>query len=791
VTNTPRLPAQTPAIFASLSSQQSQRRQSSSASRTQAPERQSTFVIYSLSRHLVVQKVVIPSGVGVRWDWGRDRVVVVCLFHSHSDLQPTNFWLQSTINPPTIHILSPTTLEIVYSLPTNTIVPAKVATASLAYTAVITSSASTSSSTTNLSNIARNPPHQQQHQFYDTNLHQHDNYILPPEEGLLFKGLDPSSARARARTASSSIPSGSPSPMGRLRTTSSSASSSNTTTTGELPTRTQVVTPTLWTPVWTLNGRLLAYTSPPPSALPPITSASAAASNQASVYIPVTATGSIAQLPNSPTSPTSLVNNPISSTISSSGSAAISSLSNALAGLGVNVPNVNVNVGSVANVASGISGGISNVKREDLREGAARGVSAAMKVGGSVLSGVRMIGGMALAAASGNGNTNPGGSLSPPAGGGNDAQGGGPGGGAFGTIRSRFFSRSAPSESSFGDIGKKGTSSGEQTGMVGDEWGSEVYKNEEGRGYFVTVIDLASLSSSSFSSPYPAAPSPPPPRVKLVSEFLVSSQQPVTSLKFSDDGTMLSVGTRDGQVVGVYAVRPVPNLGTAPSAAPSAQQPPSPQTKSKSRRPHSSSTSPTSRPNEPQLSAPWHVYTLRRGVTSGTIESMEWNVDARWVAVATRKRTVHLFAVNPFGGKVSEGRVRGHLEGRVREVDELVCIFCLLCLRYLVWGSLLIFSLPPPAIPLNRDIPSRSSPSLFFSPSTTQSTSRRNVPFPKRRLQHSPLKPPSSTNNLLSIPPALLHRVLARFEPLDLRISLSTQQLRLPTPDELSRPPHL
>jgi hypothetical protein len=349
---------------------------------------------------------------------------------------------------------------------------------------------------------------------------------------------------------------------------------------------------------------------------------------------------------------------------------------------------VNVNVGSVANVASGISGGISNVRREDLREGAARGVSAAMKVGGSVLSGVRMIGGMALAAASGAAATTntPAGVLSTAAAGsGHDVEGGGSagggGGGAFGTIRSRFFSRSAPSESSFGDVGKKAASSGdgsEQTGMVVDEWGSEVYKNEGGKGYFITIVDLASLSSS-VSPSSPALISPP--RVKVVSEFLASSQQPVTSLKFSDDGTMLNVGTRDGQVVGVYAVRPVPNLGTTPSSAllPSSQAPSSPQSKSKSKsksksqRRTSSSASPTSRPSELQLSPPWHVYTLRRGMTSGTIESMEWNVDARWVAVATRKRTVHLFAVNPFGGKVSDGRVRGHLEGRVREVDELVC----------------------------------------------------------------------------------------------------------------------
>jgi hypothetical protein len=58
--------------------------------------------------------------------------------------------------------------------------------------------------------------------------------------------------------------------------------------------------------------------------LPPVkfSSSSAAGSNQANTHIPITAAGSLAQLPHSLPS---LVNNPISSTISSSSSAAISS----------------------------------------------------------------------------------------------------------------------------------------------------------------------------------------------------------------------------------------------------------------------------------------------------------------------------------------------------------------------------------------------------------------------------------------------------------------------------------
>ena len=42
---------------------------------------------------------------------------------------------------------------------------------------------------------------------------------------------------------------------------------------------------------------------------------------------------------------------------------------------------------------------------------------------------------------------------------------------------------------------------------------------------------------------------------------------------------------------------------------------------------------------------------------------------ARWLAVGTRNRTVHVFGVNPYGGKPD---VRSHVEGRVRNVDVIV-----------------------------------------------------------------------------------------------------------------------
>lgn len=62
-------------------------------------------------------------------------------------------------------------------------------------------------------------------------------------------------------------------------------------------------------------------------------------------------------------------------------------------------------------------------------------------------------------------------------------------------------------------------------------------------------------------------------------------------------------------------------------------------------------------------------YTLRRGRTPGIIEGIDWLSDGRWLAMGTRKRTIHVFAPNPYGGPGDEG---SHLLGRVINMAEMV-----------------------------------------------------------------------------------------------------------------------
>ncbi|KAL1412651.1 hypothetical protein Q8F55_000398 [Vanrija albida] len=49
----------------------------------------------------------------------------------------------------------------------------------------------------------------------------------------------------------------------------------------------------------------------------------------------------------------------------------------------------------------------------------------------------------------------------------------------------------------------------------------------------------------------------------------------------------------------------------------------------------------------------WASYVLRRGNTSAVVRSASWSSDERWIAVGTGKGTIHVFPINPSGGKPS------------------------------------------------------------------------------------------------------------------------------------------
>ncbi|CAG8450463.1 5355_t:CDS:10 [Acaulospora colombiana] len=64
-----------------------------------------------------------------------------------------------------------------------------------------------------------------------------------------------------------------------------------------------------------------------------------------------------------------------------------------------------------------------------------------------------------------------------------------------------------------------------------------------------------------------------------------------------------------------------------------------------------------------------HVYKLSRGYTDAIVSEggVGWSRDSRWCAVASGRGTVHVFAVNPYGGPA---HVPSHISGWVKNVDE-------------------------------------------------------------------------------------------------------------------------
>ncbi|CAI2179889.1 2623_t:CDS:2 [Funneliformis geosporum] len=64
-----------------------------------------------------------------------------------------------------------------------------------------------------------------------------------------------------------------------------------------------------------------------------------------------------------------------------------------------------------------------------------------------------------------------------------------------------------------------------------------------------------------------------------------------------------------------------------------------------------------------------HMYRLARGYTYASVGEggVGWSGDSRWCAVASGKGTIHIFAINPYGGPT---HIPSHISGLVKNVDE-------------------------------------------------------------------------------------------------------------------------
>lgn len=272
--------------------------------------------------------------------------------------------------------------------------------------------------------------------------------------------------------------------------------------------------------------------------------------------------------------------------------------------------------------------------------------NAAMKVGGGLLSGMKTLGGLAVAAARGERASSA-----------TSAEGGG--------FR-KFFSRSAPAATPTVLHSRSVSESMTTTTDIYNRQSSQgvshptALSSSQPDAVHVTILDLQPLLDDFESG-----------RPECLSDFTVSSGQTVAGLKFSEDGNNIAVVPDDGGTVRLYQIKPRSRtLRTAALNNSIHSLRDKPALELVRQDSVGGVENPATLPGDETFidNAPWHVYDLRRGRTSGIIESVQYSYDSRWVGISTRKRTIHVFATNPYGGKPDDA---SHLEGRVKNVDEI------------------------------------------------------------------------------------------------------------------------
>ncbi|KAI5985542.1 hypothetical protein EDD15DRAFT_2374145 [Pisolithus albus] len=260
--------------------------------------------------------------------------------------------------------------------------------------------------------------------------------------------------------------------------------------------------------------------------------------------------------------------------------------------------------------------GIAQISQVDLG-------NTAFKVGGTVLSGMKSLGGMALSAATG-------------------------------YARSRVGSRSEtrphqpllPSSAAGGAVkaGTKGYPKITPLFMV----------EAPTSGGHLNVINPPTLKSLTFLH----SSSVPNPNFHIpVAEFVAAKQHGIRHLAFTRDGNSVAVTLTGGQVVKMFQLRPLPKTGGCGSHGAGVDV--------KGTERGECSTDPSSLTAGD--SAPWHIYNLRRGHTPSVIEGIDISPDGRWAAIGSGNRTVHVFSINPYGGKPDR---RSHVDARIWNVDR-------------------------------------------------------------------------------------------------------------------------
>ena len=202
-----------------------------------------------------------------------------------------------------------------------------------------------------------------------------------------------------------------------------------------------------------------------------------------------------------------------------------------------------------------------------------------------------------------------------------------------------------------------------------------VAQNTSPLGSYVKVLDLGPLLNSHTAS-----------HPQVTAEFVAAKHQPISQLVFTHDGNTLLVGPKDGQVVRVFQLRRRARVLRGLSGGVECRHNVCIGGNGKEGKNTGAGAGvgsvpvPNWIPPPPSSEdAPWHVYSLRRGRTSAVIQGIEVSPDGRWVAVGTLKGTVHVFAINPYGGQPD---LRSHMDTKIWNVDKPVSALpCVLSLE--------------------------------------------------------------------------------------------------------------
>ncbi|KAJ7691409.1 hypothetical protein B0H17DRAFT_561363 [Mycena rosella] len=285
---------------------------------------------------------------------------------------------------------------------------------------------------------------------------------------------------------------------------------------------------------------------------------------------------------------------------------------------------------------------------------------------------------------------------------------------SFGTSIGRFFSRSAPAASALAS-GAAGLFAGESAAAFASV--SSALQGGGAGGSWVRVVDLEGEKEGG--------------ALRELHAFQ-AGRSPVGALKFTRDGTAVVAVRRDGLGAGVWGIRPAVNAEAG--------------------------------------AGPAQLYELRRGRTGAVVEGIAGARDGRFIALATRRRTVHVFAVNPYGGRAD---VRSHLGARVRDAEggsvrgeeALTEVQALVRMRL-------------PAAPQGEDAVLPAPLAVAFVPPAAPSTAH-----PLR----SPASPALPASGYGGAPPSGVQDVLV-FDPADGVLSLRRVTLALEAPHAAGLP---